>query len=182
VQVLFVCSANICRSPMAAALFALRAAERGGTPVVRSAGLLDAGVPAPQEVLGAMAAYGIDLGAHRSRALDSTLVSGADLVVGMSLRHVQQAALLDPDAWERIWRLKEVVRQGASVGPRLPGQGTGAWVRAAQGDRTRSALVRVSPDDDVVDPYGGPPEGYAATAAELDALTTALADLLWPPG
>ncbi len=165
---------------MAAALFALRAAERGGEVVVRSAGLLDGGEGVPADVQVAMGAYGVDLSGHRSRELDSALVTGADLVVGMSHRHVQEAALLDPDAWERIFRLKELVRRGSGIGPRLPGQDPQGWVRAAQGDRTRSALVQVSPADDVADPFGGPAAGYAATAAELDALVTDLADLIWP--
>jgi protein-tyrosine phosphatase len=179
-QVLFVCSGNICRSPMAAALFERRAAERGATPAVRSVGLLEAGVAAPPEVLQVMDGYGLDLGGHRSAVLDNTMVSGADLVVGMSLRHVQQAALADPDAWPRIFRLKELVKRGTWIGPRLPGQDAPSWLRAAHGDRTRAALVNLSPEDDVVDPYGGPPEGYASVAEELNGLTTSLAELLWP--
>ena len=67
------------------------------------------------------------------------------------------------------------MRRGEFVGPRLPGQEVDAWVRAAQGDRDRSALAHVSPADDVADPYGGPYAGYEVTAAELDDLTGALA-------
>ena len=145
-----------------------------------SAGLGPAGLPAPDEVLEVMARRGIDLRGHRSTTLTAALVSDADLIVGMSLRHVQEAVLLDPGVWERTFRLKELVRRGEFVGPRLPGQEPASWVRAAQGDRDRSALAHVSPGEDVADPYGGPYAAYEATASELDDLTHRLADLLRP--
>jgi protein-tyrosine phosphatase len=137
-------------------------------------------VRSPDEVTAVMAARGIDLEGHRSRTLTADMVADADLVVGMSLRHVQEAVLLEPSAWKRTFRLKELVRRGEYVGPRLPGQEPPAWIRAAQGDRPRTALAHVSPGEDVADPYGGPSAGYEATAVVLDDLTGRLADLLWP--
>ncbi len=167
---------------MAAALLAGRSSGDADRERDRalSAGLGEAGRPVPDEVLEVMARRGFDLRSHRSTTLTAPLVSDADLIIGMSLRHVQEAVLLDPDAWERSFRLKELVRRGEFVGPRLPGQETAAWVRAAQGDRDRSALAHLSPAEDVADPYGGPYAGYEATAAELDDLTGRLAGLLWP--
>jgi protein-tyrosine phosphatase len=108
------------------------------------------------------------------------MVASADLVVGMSLRHVQEAVLLQPTAWKRTFRLKELVKRGELIGPRLPGQDLTSWIRAAQGDRPRAALAHVSPADDVADPYGGPFEGYEAAAAELERLISRLVSLLWP--
>ena len=165
---------------MAAALFAEQAARLAGRSSVASAGLGDAGLPVPDEVLEVMHLRGIDLTAHRSTTLTPPMVGGADLVVGMGLRHVQEAVLMEPVAWERTFRLKEIVRRGEFVGPRLPGQDVAAWVRAAQGDRDRTALAHLSPEEDVADPYGGPFAGYEATAVELEDLTGRLATLLWP--
>ena len=165
---------------MAAALFAGRAGLVAGGLEVGSAGLGPAGVPPPDGVLEVMLRRGVDLTAHRSTTLTAPMVASADLVVGMSLRHVQEAVLLEPAAWSRTFRLKELVQRGEFVGPRLPGQDTAAWVRAAQGDRDRSALAHVSPEWDVADPFGGPYSGYVATADELDDLTTRLVALLWP--
>jgi protein-tyrosine phosphatase len=165
---------------MAAALFTGRAGLLAGRPQVASAGLGPAGVPPPDGVLEVMLRRGIDLTGHRSTTLTAPMVVSADLVVGMSLRHVQEAVLLEPSAWSRTFRLKEVVQRGEFVGPRLPGQDPAAWVRAAQGDRERSALANVSPEWDVADPFGGPYAGYVATADELDDLTGRLAALLWP--
>lgn len=177
---LFVCTANICRSPMAAALFARRTEAYIDRPDVRSAGLGDPGHPVPEEVLAVMARRGIDLADHRSAALAAQEVSAAGLIVGMSLRHVQESMLLVPSSWRRTFRLKELVRRGEYIGPRLPGQDLASWIRAAQGDREHDSLAHHSPGDDVVDPYGGPLAGYEATAAELDDLTGRLASLLWP--
>ncbi len=165
---------------MAAALFAARTECHVDRPTVASAGLGPSGTGVPDEVVGVMAARGIDLSGHRSTTLTVAMVETADLVVGMSLRHVQEAVLLEPAAWQRTFRLKELVTRGEFVGPRLPGQDLAAWVHAAQGDRPRTALAHHSPVDDVADPYGGPPEGYETTAAELEILTGRLADLLWP--
>ena len=163
---------------MAAALFARWVEDAADGPVVASAGLGPSGHRPPDEVLEVMALRGIDLSGHRSTMLTRELVAGAGLVVGMSLRHVQEAVLLEPAAWQRTFRLKELVRRGEYIGPRLPGQDPASWVRAAQGDRDRDALVHLSPGEDVADPYGGTYAGYEATALELDDLTRRLAALL----
>ena len=120
---------------------------------------------------------------HRSTTLTAPMVAEADLVVGMSLRHVQESVLLEPSAWERTFRLKELVRRGEFVGPRLPGQDPAAWVRAAQGDRDRTSLAHHSPEEDVADPYGGPlrrlrGDGRRARRPDRPTGRTALARVL----
>jgi len=166
---------------MAAALFARKTKGHVDRPSVASVGLEDPGRPPPEEVLEVMARRGIDLSSHRSATLSAPVVAEAGLVIGMSLRHVQEAMLLVPSSWPLTFRLKELVARGEYIGPRLPGQDTAAWVRAAQGARERDSLAHRSPTEDVVDPYGGPLAGYEATAVELDDLTSRLAALLWPP-
>jgi len=167
---------------MAAALFARWADGHVDAPRVDSVGLGDPGYPPPDEVVEVMARRGIDVADHRSATLTADRVAGSGLIIGMGLRHVQEAVLLDPSSWTRTFRLKELVRRGEYVGPRIPGQDLAAWVRAAQGDRSRDSLAHHSPGEDVADPYGGPFAGYEHTAAELDDLTGRLAGLLWPTG
>ncbi len=187
VQVLFVCTANVCRSPMGAALFDAQATRRHGSTGVSSAGV-DAGRPAmpdavPPEVSEVMTTYGIDLRGHRPRALTEPDVHRSDLVIGMGRRHVQESVLLDPTCFARAFTLKELVRRGGQIGPRPADEEVGRWVGRANGDRTRHALGGRATADDIEDPYGGPLAGYRATAAELDDLTGQLAALLWPrPG
>ena len=165
---------------MAAALFADRIPDHADSVEVSSAGLLEGGTAVPEEVLEVMAPYGIDLRAHRSRRLTQPLLEGADLVLGMSRRHVQEAVLLDPPSWPQAFKLKELVRRGEASGPRRPDQGLRSWIDDAHGHRTRSTLANYSDTDDVEDPYGGPIAGYRSVADELAVLTRQLAGFLWP--
>ena len=127
---------------MAAALFAEQAARLAGPTGVSSAGLGDTGLAVPDEVVEVMLRRGVDLTSHRSPTLTASMVADADLVIGKSLRHVQEAVLLEPVAWERSFRLKESVRRGEFVGPRLPGQDVAAWVRYPAPDEERAWPTR----------------------------------------
>jgi protein-tyrosine phosphatase len=184
VHLLFVCTANICRSPMAAALFAEQIENLSDPVEVSSAGILASGGMAgqgvPEEVLEVMAPYRIDLRAHRSQGLTRPMVEDADLIIGMGRRHVQESVLIDPPSWPKSFMLKELVRRGGQLGPRRPDQGFHSWIDSAHGDRTRQGLVRRSSVDEVDDPYGRSLADYRATATELADLTTQLALLLWP--
>lgn len=92
-RLLFVCTGNTCRSPMAAAL-ARRAAERRGLRVeIRSAGT--SAVPGRPASTGAVLAAReeeLDLSGHLSAPLTPEGARWADLVVGMTPSHVQAAA------------------------------------------------------------------------------------------
>jgi protein-tyrosine phosphatase len=184
VNFLFVCTANICRSPMAAALFAEQIDDLTDSVEVSSAGVDTSAIEGPgevpPEVLEVMAPYGIDLVGHRARGLTASMLVDADLVIGMSRRHVQEAILLDPPCWPKAFMLKELVRRGAIIGPRRPDQGIRSWIDAAHGDRTRASLAHRSAADEVADPFGLSLDTYAATAVELARLTSQLGRLLWP--
>lgn len=116
-HVLFVCSGNTCRSPMAEALLRARWAERLGIApeallehggVVGSAGTHAApGMEASEEAVELLAARSIDLRRHRSRPVTPALLKQADeifVMTGSHLRALQQlapelapkAVLLDP--------------------------------------------------------------------------------------
>lgn len=169
---------------MAAALFAVHARGRRAAPEIASCGT-DAGRPsmpdiAPPEVGQVMATYGIELGSHRAHPLTEAALVGADLVVGMARRHVQESVVLDPSCFRRAFALGELVRRGSAVGPRRAGQEVARWVELAHGDRTRPALAGRDRADDIADPYGGPLTAYRECAETLDRLTGALAALLWP--
>lgn len=107
-KVLFVCSGNICRSPMAAAYLEHRAAEMGlSHVVVTSAGTLGIrGRPASDEAIAVLGDAGIDLTAHRSRGLKKTDVRTSDLVIGMETLHIDRAKRLRGDAECRIRMLR----------------------------------------------------------------------------
>ncbi|HLN42031.1 MAG TPA: hypothetical protein VK215_06240 [Acidimicrobiales bacterium] len=182
-QVLFVCTANMCRSPMAAELFRRHSFVGGdGAPeevVVRSAGILPGGYASPPEVVTAMAELGIDLSEHRSTQVSPELVAASDVVVGMARRHAREVVLLDAGAFDRTFTLKELVRRGDLIGRRQPDEELKAWLGRLHHGRQRTDLVGRSDDDDVSDPLGGPLSAYRTTARELGTLVDRAVALLW---
>jgi protein-tyrosine phosphatase len=170
IEVLVLCTANQCRSPMAEVLLRERLAGLGVDAVVSSAGELPGGVAASPGSVRAMAARGLDLSGHASRELTPSLVERADLVIAMGRRHLRNAVALCPDAFPRTYTLKELVRRGVAVGPRRPGQALDEWLASLHSGRTTSSLLGDDADDDVADPIGGPISLYEVTATELGQL------------
>lgn len=180
-RLLFVCTANINRSPMAAALLRQRLDEAGLDGQIASAGVLEPGHPASPHAVATMAARGIDLRAHRTRRLSAEDVLGADLMLGMERRHVRAAAVLAPSALPKAFTLKEMVRRALAVGQRLPGEPLAAWIARVGEGRDTSVLARDDDQDTVADPLGGDLAAYEACADELDLLLRGLRHLLWAP-
>lgn len=89
-NLLFVCTGNTCRSPMAAVLAQHDLARRGWAHVrVASAGVAAAeGAPASDGALAAVRMVGLDLEDHRARLLDEDQVGWADLILTMSPSHL----------------------------------------------------------------------------------------------
>ena len=177
-RVLVLCSANQCRSPVAAALLARSLRDRGIEATVTSAGRGPAGRPVPEPVREALAGSGIDVTGHLSTAASAGTIRAADLVIGMGLEHVRDAITIDPTAYHRAFTLKELVRRGRATGVRSEDEAIDSWLARIAATRRPVDLLGSSRDDDVADPMGGPRRGYKRMIRELDALSDELADLL----
>lgn len=172
------CSANQCRSPMAAAFLGRHLAARGVSARVGSAGRGPAGAAPPPRAVDAMAGHDLDLSGHRSASTSGSDLAAADLVVGMAREHVRDAIAIDPAVRPRAFTLKELVRLGEASGPRRDDQTVEAWLGRLDAARDPSSVLGAAKADDVTDPIGRSAQTYRRTSAELDDLTRRLAALL----
>lgn len=181
INLLIVCTGNVCRSPMAAGFLRHRLERLGVSAAVASAGLLDETEDAPPSAgaVKAVASWGIDITGHRARVLGPAMVRDAELVIGMAREHVREASIMVPGAWSRVFTLKELVRRGDAVGPRGAHERLDDWLgRLAEG-RDPAALMGTSPEDDIADPIGLSDAAYEATAKELESLIDQVVELVW---
>jgi len=105
--ILFVCTGNICRSPMAEGLFRHLTRERGNYQVLSAGvGAVD-GQPPSTHAVTALRELGIDIAQQTSRALTARLVEQADFIFGMTRGHVETVRVLFPRAIEKTLLLRE---------------------------------------------------------------------------
>lgn len=166
-KIVFVCTGNICRSPMGEALLRHELAARGceGIEVSSCGTWASAPQPATAHAVTVLEARGIDLSSHRSRVLDAAELEEADLVVAMTSVHVREIEEMAPAALPKVRLMKELVELELR-----PGAGLRAVLAA-----TRPAPRR---DLDVDDPMGMLPRTYERAAGEIEAGVKALAAAL----
>jgi protein-tyrosine-phosphatase len=114
-RILFVCTGNTCRSPMAADIARRAAAERGLTDIqVASAGTgaFD-GAGASDGALLVSMEHGGDLSDHHSQPLTRELVESADVILAMGDRHLTRVEALGGEG--KAWLLTDFASHGGST-------------------------------------------------------------------
>jgi len=190
-SILFVCTGNICRSPIAEVLTRQLLHEGLGADVARfsvtSAGTaaIDGARMDPHSHT-ALAVRGLEhaASAFRARRLDEAMVAGADLVLTAERFHRRCVVLLEPSALATTFSFREVVRllDGADRDalPADPVARARATVDLAR--QRRGSAGRVSADADAVpDPIALAPSAHRSSAEIIDATARRLVAFLSPP-
>ena len=108
-KVLFVCTGNICRSPIAHRMLERLNQERDLGLEVSSAGTRALnGKPMHPESRRVLEARGFEPGDFSSRLLTPPIVGAADLVLGLTREHRAVARQLVPIRWKRMFALREL--------------------------------------------------------------------------
>jgi ribose 5-phosphate isomerase B len=107
-KVLFVCTGNTCRSPMAEGITRKLASERKADHIkVCSAGTIAPdGLSATEYAIEAARHWDVDISAHFSTPLDKKMVGKANLILAMEHGHIKKIISIDSSASSRSYLLK----------------------------------------------------------------------------
>jgi sulfate adenylyltransferase len=173
IRVLFVCTANICRSPY----LELRARQLLGPDSgveVSSAGTRGFDAEPVSDTMDAeFARHAIDASAFRSRPATVDLVDRADLVLTAEAGH--RARLLEdrPAAFRKIFTIGQFAASARAADPALHGR----ELIDSLGDRR----VPAAPEHDIADPYRRGSEAAARAAAQMEDLLAVVVERLRSP-
>ncbi|HET6876267.1 MAG TPA: hypothetical protein VFH38_01920 [Jatrophihabitans sp.] len=159
-RVLFVCTGNICRSPMAERMLQARLDKSGSAAVTTSSAGTRAVVGHPMDALAArvLREHGGEPDGHRGRQLSADLVETADLVLTADSAHRSRVVREVPLAMRRTFTLREFARLGAALDPPRPTPaGDRLQRRVAEIAARRGEAPPAEPGgDDIGDPFGAP--------------------------
>lgn len=160
VSLLYVCTANICRSAFAEVLTRHLVGARDDLQVASAGtqGFTDREMDPPMAAQ--LRDRGGDPSGFRSRRLTMPMVTAADLVLTAEVRHRQFVLDERPELYRRVLTLGQLSRM-------LDRGVDGATGRALL-DTLRRGFLAAEPGDDLADPYGRGDEAAATAAAQLD--------------
>lgn len=159
IRILYVCTGNTCRSPMAEYITQRLAREHNLSDqiIVSSAGVAALpGASITPAAASALTRRGID-GAERHQAARASQdrIADIDLILTMSAAHKETLVARYPEAKDRIYTLLEYV---STLSP-----------LAIDANGENDNVTRHSPGSDIADPFGGDDDMYELTAAQIEA-------------
>ncbi len=182
--ILCVCTANVCRSPMAEHLLRRSLAAASGTsaPIqfnVRSAGARGwDGAPMDASAAAELRRLGGDPSAFQARSFTASLGADADLILTATTVHRRFVLEEVPRALHKTFTLLEFAHLVAALDVVKEAAGHPAEVvRRAAASRGAARLDEY----DVADPYGRSLDAHQEVAAALGAATRTIADVLIAP-
>ncbi len=189
-RILFVCTGNMCRSPLAERLTRASLARTGTAGIDASSAGTHAVVGAPIHPDSAVVLQrlGGDPAGFIARQLTKQIVDNADLILAAARPHREIVAALCPDATARTFTLREFAALAAAVPPggisELDDPGGRARALTAAAAPLRGQLAAWPRERlDVADPVGRPMAMQEATARAIaEALTGPLSLLAGTPG
>jgi protein-tyrosine phosphatase len=176
IRIVFVCTGNRFRSPLAAAYARrLLAGSNVGISSCGTATVAGRALGALPEAIEVGASSAIDLSGHRTRWVGDAALADADLVIGFERSHVASAVLEGGASRAKTFVLGELVRILRELEVTHPQR-----VRdlVALADATRDAAAPGLPE--LRDPFGRSRGVYERTAVEVWKLTFELIALLFP--
>lgn len=107
-NILFVCTGNTCRSPMAEGILRTVAFEKGIEIKIKSAGIFaDMGSPASINAISSVGDIGVDIRNHLSQAVTEEIVDESDLILTMTISHKDILMSNYPDKRYKIFSLNQ---------------------------------------------------------------------------
>ncbi|MEO6847499.1 MAG: serine hydroxymethyltransferase [Chthoniobacterales bacterium] len=138
--VLFICTGNVCRSPMAEAIFKKMVRGRSGMKVLSAGVSAFPGQPASPDAVTVLREEGIDLSAFRSQPVTEELVEDATWIFVMTNEHRRLLELYFPEIEEKIHLIREF-ESGEKDVPDPIGMGRATYLECKQ--TLKSALKKV---------------------------------------
>ena len=175
-KMLFICSGNTCRSPMAAALMKKALKERGIEGwIVSSAGLMAVpGIPASENAKKALLEdHGLKIDDHLSRTVDLSMVAEHDYVIAMTLRHAQWLISRFGQHKDKIYFIGELLSDEVK-------NAVAEYLSAKDPYSLRYMRLyeeKIKPYE-VEDPYGSDLEVYKKVAGQIWQYCCKIADLI----
>ncbi|USD67029.1 low molecular weight phosphotyrosine protein phosphatase [Vibrio sp. SCSIO 43136] len=112
-SILIICTANICRSPLAEAIFKRHLPNKQiGSAGTQVSSLGIAGAKADQGSINVAETKGLDLSSHTSQPLTAELAKGYDLILVMTEQHRQEVMEIAPGSGGRTLFIGQWIGQG----------------------------------------------------------------------